>query len=117
MPVIRQKADLLCSKLAESRADGRVVTLSKAWCAFTGDIMTQFAFGKSYDQLESPEFANTFHEAVLASSKMGLLTLQFPWIIRLMNGLPQWFVLRFQPMFGLFFQMQRVSQLETPESN
>ena len=117
MPIVRQKADLLCSKLAENQAKGQVITLSKAWCAFTGDIVTQFAFGKCYDQLESSGFENTFHEAVLASSKMGLLTLQFPWIIRVMNGLPQGFVLRFQPMFGLFFRMQSVSKYNSTRSD
>jgi len=56
-PVIHAKVDKLCARLAADAADkGAVVRLSRAWMALTTDINTEYAFTKSYDQLESPDF-------------------------------------------------------------
>jgi hypothetical protein len=63
-PVVREKLDLLVSKLDAYKQSGKVVQLERAFTALSGDVVTQFCFGKAYDHLKSPDFSETFHEAM-----------------------------------------------------
>lgn len=46
--------------------------------AFTGDIIMEYAFGFSYNQLESPNF-KSFHEAFVAIGSSAHVASFFPW--------------------------------------
>lgn len=85
-PGILEKVNKLCSKLAENRVDGHIVLLDRAYSAFSGDVITQFAFAKCYNHLDSPDFKETFYEAFMAASKSGHVTMQFPWMNPLMKS-------------------------------
>lgn len=110
-PVIRSKVDKLCSKLDGSREDGSVVDLEKALMALTTDIITEYAFAKSYDQLEVPGFTQTMHEALVAIYVVGHFALHFPIVFPILDMLPDWFTLRVQPVLrpviGLRYDLAR----------
>ena len=110
-PVIRRKIDILCGKIREHAETGSVFALNRAWTAFAGDIITEYVFGASYEHLESPDFQETFHEPFMAASEAGHLTLQFKWMHPLMRSLPDWVVLKMQPLLWLIIKLQRVSGL------
>lgn len=112
-PVIRGKVEKLCTKLAENCVEDHIVRLDRAYSAFSGDVITQFAFAKCYNHLDSPEFKETFHEAFMAAGKSGHVTMQFPWMNPLMKSMPEWFVLYAQPLLFLVFRMQRVSRADS----
>ncbi|KAF1982274.1 cytochrome P450 [Aulographum hederae CBS 113979] len=95
--MIREKTDRLCSKLTEYQRDGRVLPMDRAWMALTTDIITEYAFAKSYDQLESPNFEDTLHEALIAIFTTGHFALHFPMTYPILDSLPDWFVLMAQP--------------------
>ena len=65
--------------------------------ALTTDIITQYAFSKSYDQLDSPNFADTLHEALVAIYVTGQFALHFPIVFPILDRLPDWFVRATQP--------------------
>jgi hypothetical protein len=46
-PVIREKLDLMCKKIAEFKDNGRAFPINRPWTALTGDVITEFAFAKS----------------------------------------------------------------------
>lgn len=96
-PVIRAKTDKLCSKLAEFQASGRVVNLKRAWMALTTDVITEYAFAQSYDQLDVPDFTDTLNEALVAIYTVGQLALHFSIIFPILDMLPDWFTLRAEP--------------------
>jgi cytochrome P450 len=96
-PVIQAKTEKLCQKLSEAANDGRIVTLSRAWMAVTTDIITEYAFAKSYDQLDSPNFQDTLHEALIAIYTTGQFALHFPIVFPILDSLPDWLVLRMEP--------------------
>ncbi|MCJ1451061.1 hypothetical protein MMC28_001395 [Mycoblastus sanguinarius] len=75
--------------------------------AFAGDIITQFAFAKCYNHLESQGFEETFHESFMAAGTLAPLTVHFPWIKPVMKSMPEWFVFKVQPLMVPLFQMQR----------
>lgn len=54
--------------------------ISKAWNAYAGDVITQYSFGFNYNHLGSDDFEKSFHDAFMAVSEFGHLTLQFPWM-------------------------------------
>lgn len=95
-PVIREKVEKLCQKIVQYQ-DGQVLPLSRAYMALTTDIITEYAFAKSYDQLDSPNFQDTLHEALIAIYTTGQFALHFPIVFPILNILPEWLVRKTQP--------------------
>ena len=107
-PVIRDKVDKLCRILAAG-ADGQVVRLGRAWMALTADIITEYCFAKSYDQLDSPDFEDTMHEALIAIYVTGHFALHFPIVFPILDVLPEWFVRANQPDIMPVVGLRKVS--------
>ncbi|KAK3374604.1 cytochrome P450 [Podospora didyma] len=95
-PIIRDTVDKFCTIL-KSYADGEVIPFSRGLMALTTDIITEYAFAKSYDQLDSPNFADTLHEALVAIYVTGHFALHFPIVFPILDRLPDWFVRSTQP--------------------
>jgi cytochrome P450 len=110
-PVIRSKVNKLCQKLAEYQQDGRVLPLDRAWMALTTDTITEYAFGRAYNQLDSPDFRDTLHEALVAIYTTGQFALHFPIVFPILDSLPDWFVLRAQPVLQPVVGLRKVSRL------
>jgi len=96
-PVIKEKVEKLCRKIALYLQDGQVLPLGRAWMALTTDIITEYSFAKSYDQLDSPNFQDTLHEALVAIYTAGQFALHFPIIFPILDILPEWLVKMAQP--------------------
>jgi cytochrome P450 len=95
-PVIRDKVEKFCQKVALYQ-DGQVLPLSRAWMALTTDVITEYAFARSYDQLDSPNFQDTLHEALLAIYTAGQFALHFPVVFPILDMMPDWLVRKMQP--------------------
>ncbi|CRG88438.1 hypothetical protein PISL3812_05468 [Talaromyces islandicus] len=96
-PVIRAKVEKLSRKLVDYASDGRVLPLSRAFMALTTDIITEYAFAKSYDQLDSPDFEDTLHDALVAIYTTGHFALHFPVVFPILDSLPDWLVTKMEP--------------------
>jgi len=95
-PIIREKVEKLCRKIAQYQ-DGQVLPLSRAVMALTTDIITEYSFAKSYDQLDSPGFQDTLHEALIAIYVTGHFALHFPIVFPILDVMPEWLVRKMQP--------------------
>lgn len=95
-PVIKEKVEKLCRKIARYQ-DGQVLPLNRAWIALTTDVITEYAFAKSYDQLDSPNFQDTLHEALVAIYTTGQFALHFPVIFPILDMMPDWLVRMVKP--------------------
>ncbi|KUL84200.1 hypothetical protein ZTR_06934 [Talaromyces verruculosus] len=89
-PAIRAKVDKLRTKLSTYVDDGRVLHLNRAWMALTTDIITEYAFARSYDQLDSPDFQETLHDALVAIYTTGQFALHFFMVFPILDALPNW---------------------------
>jgi len=67
---------------------GSITTLSNAFNAFAGDVITEYCFGFCYDLLESLGFKDNFHPAFMAVISFGHLALQF----QLMHPVSLWII-------------------------
>lgn len=68
-----------------------------AWMALTMDIITDYAFARSYDHLDSPGLQETMHESLVALNSMAKLAMLFPIVFPILDMLPDIFIRRFKP--------------------
>ena len=77
-PVVREKVELLYKQIAKYKDTGAPLVVNQAFPAFSGDIMTEYAFGVCYNHIESPNFSESFHSAFMAGAALGHAAIQFP---------------------------------------
>jgi cytochrome P450 len=109
-PTILEKVEKLCRRLGEYR-EGQVLPLSSALMALTTDIITEYAFARSYDQLDSVDFKDTLHEALMAIYTVGQFALHFSWVFPLLDAMPAWMVKKTSPEILPVVGMRIVSSL------
>lgn len=107
-PVIQDKLKKLCARVGEYAGTDHVLPLHRAWTAYAGDVVTEFCFAKAYDHLDSPDFKETFHEAMHAACESSTVLMQFPWLWPIMNSLPNWLVVKLEPNMYMHIQVQQV---------
>ncbi|KAK1976428.1 oxoglutarate/iron-dependent oxygenase [Colletotrichum cereale] len=105
-PIIHNAIDKLISQLQTHEGSGKPVTMTMAFSCMTTDVVTEYAFAKSYDFLGSPTFEPNFHRAIIAGTDMGSWFKQFPWLVTWMNRLPQSVVMWINPEAAIYVQFQ-----------
>lgn len=68
----------LCSQIERYAGTGKPVNLAAAFSCVTTDIVTEYAFARSYHFLDSPTFEPNLRSAILKGAVMGPLVKQFP---------------------------------------
>ena len=114
--MVQEKIDYICNKFAGYKENDQILCLTNVWDAYSGDVITEYAFGFSYDNLKSDNFSDTFHDAFLAVGEFGLLAMQIPWLATFLNSLPDSVVEAMNPPLEKLLQLQRVSWF-SPISN
>lgn len=95
---IHAKINKLCKILESQYADNDVVALlDRAWTALTTDIITEYAFARSYNHLDNLGFQETMHESLIAIYSITKLAMQFPIVFTVLDNLPGFIVRRFKP--------------------
>lgn len=104
--VIRSKVDILVKHIDEYRKTARPFSLSSGFMALAGDVIMQYCFSLNYGHLNSEGFKTTFHEPFMAVSISGHMSLQFPVVPKILFALPESWLKKIEPLFGLIFQLQ-----------
>ncbi|EXJ89675.1 hypothetical protein A1O3_02742 [Capronia epimyces CBS 606.96] len=104
--IIRLKIKLLVDRIAEFQRENKVLPLNRAFMALTGDVVMQYCFSMSYDHLKGANFEKTMHEPFMAASISGHLSLQCPWVPKLLFLLPESILVKIEPLYALVFRMQ-----------
>lgn len=105
-PIIHSAIEKLIAQLQTYAGSGSPVAMNSAFSCMTTDIVTEYAFAKSSGFLSSPTFEPNFHRAIIAGSDMGPWIKQFPWLVTLMNKLPERIVVRINPEAAIFVKFQ-----------
>jgi cytochrome P450 len=106
--IIREKIDILVGRIGEFKQDGRILAISHAFMALTGDVVMEYCFSLSYDHLKLRNFEKTLHEPFMAASISGHLSLQCPWVPKILFALPESILVKIEPLYALVFKMQAV---------
>lgn len=98
----------LCRRLREFRESKEPVNLRDPYAALTMDIITEYAFAKSYGCVDRPDFASEWPRVIDAVSAQSALTKQFPSILKTMRMMPDSLVEKLNPDMMLLINFQRV---------
>ena len=109
--VIQPLVDKLCSRVQEFRKSKELLNLNYAFAALTTDVITLYCFGKSYDDLGKPEFAEQMCKTVLDFGEMILTMKHAPWIMTIMQSLPDWLTIKLNGQMKVVIDMQNVGYM------
>ncbi|KAI9052648.1 hypothetical protein LZ554_003987 [Drepanopeziza brunnea f. sp. 'monogermtubi'] len=105
-PIMDERIEVLLHRLQQFQTSGEPVTLNYAFSAYTNDIAQEYAFARSDHRLERPDFEPTFHDASIAGSSQGAIIKQWPWLLPLMQSLPDAIMTWMDPNMKSFFSLQ-----------
>ena len=91
-PVIQSKARRLSERLLLLKGTRTPVSLVYPFSAATGDIISNYCFGESWEALEKEDFNATAHRIVETYLRMTHLFRQFPWTGRTLMRIPKWMI-------------------------
>ncbi|KAI9778818.1 MAG: hypothetical protein M1839_007908 [Geoglossum umbratile] len=112
-PLIQSLIDSLCARFREARKLGEPVNLGDAFSALTVDIITEYAFSKSYACLSKPEYASEWAALLISVSQATHLNKQFGWLLPVMKAMPEWLVKLTNPLMlsMIYFQKDLDTQI------
>ncbi|OCL12778.1 cytochrome P450 [Glonium stellatum] len=112
-PVIEERAEALCKILEEFQSTGEIMKATLGFAAATNDIAMQYAFGRSENRVEAPDFDPSFHDASVSGISVAHLSKHFPWILNLMMSLPDKASIVMNPNMFSFIKLKRVSRIKS----
>jgi len=87
-----------------------VVAIGSAWSCYTNDVVSEYAFGRSYNYVEkAPDFHTDIHDALQNAGDIFHVLRVIPWIIGPMQKLPRWVMELLDPKTLSFINFQRVA--------
>jgi hypothetical protein len=84
-----------------------IVNIGAAYYALTLDVITDYAFGKSWDCLESPDFSPEWERIITAVLQTTPIAKQLPWSNSFMRRLPAAARKRLTPDVGIFISTKQ----------
>lgn len=79
----------------------------------TTDIAQEYAFARSDHRIDQDDWEPPFLDASMVGATQGAIFKQYPWLLSLMQSLPDSFVTWLDPKMGSFFALQGVSILSS----
>jgi cytochrome P450 len=108
-PLIYQHVDKLCDRLGQFRSSGQPLTVNHAMLCFTGDVVSDYVFGGSWDLLKSPDFAPWMLSANKKTGELSHTMKQWPWLVHILNVVPTALLSWASPDVAKIFRYQDVS--------
>lgn len=89
-PELDRITSKLVSRLREFSGTSQPANLSNAFRSLATDVVTDYAFHKSYDLLDSPDFAAAFQRTIRDFPEIGLWHRHFGLILDILDLMPRW---------------------------
>lgn len=105
-PLLRQKVEKLCSRLATAVQYKQVVRVDCAFMALTMDIICSYCFGADRQYLDSDDFGLEWKETINGAWEKGGLLRHFPSMASFMRGFPRGLAKILDPGMSLFLAWQ-----------
>ncbi|KAL9131133.1 MAG: hypothetical protein Q9175_006847 [Cornicularia normoerica] len=118
-PLIQSKVDLLCTALGEyapggsdEKRAGKEIELGVAYMSLTLDIISHYAFGKSYGLLDLPGFSQMWKDVVENVMESFALVRNLPWLPELLKKLPIPVTKMIDTGMAFYLQMEAETRVE-----
>ncbi|KEF50879.1 uncharacterized protein A1O9_13069, partial [Exophiala aquamarina CBS 119918] len=105
--VITGLAERLCLRLSSYSGTGLPVVLNDAFSCFATDVITEYAFARSYDFLQNPNFLPNLRLSLQGLMVSVHYVKHFPWILGIMDLLPFTVVEWVDPRVARLLQMRK----------
>ena len=102
-PIIREKVEKLASRFEAAVETREVIRIDVAYMALTMDVITQYAYARSYNYLAEPDFKLEWKKTLIGGFEMGATMRHLPWMAKT----PDWLVKVINPGMMMFFNWQR----------
>lgn len=102
-PIIREKVDKLAGRFEAAVGTREVIRFDAAYMALTMDVITQYAYARSYNYLAEPDFKLEWKMTLMGGFEMGATMRHLPWMAKT----PDWLVKVINPGMLMFFSWQR----------
>lgn len=89
-PVLEGITSKLVSRLQGFKVTGEPANLSNAFRSLATDVVTEYAFHKSYNLLDTPDFSAAFQKTVRDFPEIGLWHRHFGLILDVLDLMPRW---------------------------
>jgi cytochrome P450 len=106
-PVIEEKVLKLMKRFTTAYREKSTMRLDDAFAALASDVITQYAYGKSWDFLEDDDFRSDIRSAITETANAVHINRFFPMRARLLRMVPKWLVCKIQPGKASLFEFLR----------
>lgn len=107
----REKISTLLGRFEIHRATGEVISLSIILRALTSDIINQYAFGSSDNNLDRDDYNASFYESIAAFFEVAPAAMHCSWLGPVLNSLPVSLMVKLSPALGTLYRMRKVRRL------
>ena len=91
-PTVQSVIDKLLDRLRKLQGSGTNINMIDVYSSLTADIISLYAFARSYNLLDDPDFSPFWHQ-IIAETSMNSHTLKhLGWVEPLMRNMPLWLV-------------------------
>ena len=109
-PYAQSRVERLCKRLEnEYKGTSKVFCFNDAWASLTTDVINYYSFAMSYDFQDYPDFVAPFTKSIKLLAQSLHLVGHFPWILSILQSLPDSVVGILNPAMVPVFQFQNVS--------
>lgn len=91
----------LLGRLDECRASGVALPASRAFAALTNDVITEYAFARCQNLLQSPDLQTPFPDVDRNGARFRHLAKHWPWLLKTMRSLPESLLEYLNPEFKM----------------
>jgi hypothetical protein len=108
---IRRQVDKTCARIDEEFLGTRnVLRADYMFASASCDIVADYAFGRSYNMLDARKFMSSFIYSIDSFKKAGLYNVQFPWLPKIINQLPETWLAFMMPQVLPSLQFKQVNE-------
>ncbi|KAF2828055.1 cytochrome P450 [Ophiobolus disseminans] len=93
-PLLKDLVSSMITKIEAGLKEGRTINLVHAYSALTQDVITEYCFSFSRKCLEKENFAPHYYEWMQIHCTFTPIIKQLPWLLPMLNKLPDWWVKR-----------------------
>lgn len=118
IPYISAKAHRLCDRLErEYKNQNKPLVLNHAFAAFSFDIITYYAFARSFEYMEMPGFHGPFTDAAKELANTLHIMGHFPWLLAMLQAIPNSLAAVMNSHMGEVFAFHGVGTTHTHTSS
>lgn len=108
-PILQERLRTMLCRIQHSSEQDKALEMHPVFRACTNDVITTYAFGRSFNLLDRPDFGVPYFEASDVFFRLEHLFGHFTWLADLVQATPLWVVSMLFPSMKELVEKQYVS--------